>query len=513
LLWVGGLCVLALGVWIGFRLYTGIVIEDAWITYRYARNLALGNGFVYNLGEHVLGTTSPLFTMLLAVLGKVFGVGHLEIISNCLMLPAGVAAGVLSYLLLKRFGTPKWLPTFFLAVFFMNFDSLWSMTGGLETPLVILLMAASAYALVLRKPVWAAVWAALLVLTRIDGMIWSGAIFLLIFLEHRRALWKSLLVGLLIVGPWLAFATFYFGSPIPNTVAAKSTIGLFEDYSPGMAITSYLGWGLLYLSRISPFGRLIGWFLFLFGGWTIFKTRRYPVLKLLVIFPFAFLFAYYVGHAPKFPWYLIPLTWAGMVVGVIGLWETGKLVFDLSPERWRHVRVVHWALVACLATFAMALFTRDLATTRFHHDWMLEESHVRKPLGLWLRDHSAPDATIAMEAIGYQGYFSERRVIDFAGLISPEVVELYRKTGSDAQVFYSIVTTSKPDFVVLREFEVAFNQCFLGGPLFEDGDQRIYFTDNYREAAHFQPYNRETGRGLFDLVVYQRITNETPDIP
>jgi arabinofuranosyltransferase len=40
-------------------------VDDAFITYRYARNLAAGHGFVYNLGERVLGTTTPFFTLLL----------------------------------------------------------------------------------------------------------------------------------------------------------------------------------------------------------------------------------------------------------------------------------------------------------------------------------------------------------------------------------------------------------------------------------------------------------------
>ena len=38
--------------------------DDAFITYRYARNISNGLGFVYNYGEKVLGTTTPLFTLL-----------------------------------------------------------------------------------------------------------------------------------------------------------------------------------------------------------------------------------------------------------------------------------------------------------------------------------------------------------------------------------------------------------------------------------------------------------------
>src|SRR5438105_2649940 len=49
------------------RLATGPhPIDDAYITFRYARNLAEGVGLVYNPGEWVLGTTSPLWAILLA---------------------------------------------------------------------------------------------------------------------------------------------------------------------------------------------------------------------------------------------------------------------------------------------------------------------------------------------------------------------------------------------------------------------------------------------------------------
>ena len=36
--------------------------DDPFITYRYARNLLNGFGFVYNPGERILSTTTPLFT-------------------------------------------------------------------------------------------------------------------------------------------------------------------------------------------------------------------------------------------------------------------------------------------------------------------------------------------------------------------------------------------------------------------------------------------------------------------
>jgi hypothetical protein len=507
LVWAGAVCVLALAVWIWFRLYTGIMIEDSFITYRYAQNIAQGNGFVYNVGEHVLGTTSPLFTLILALLGIVFGVQHIPTISVVLMIPAGMAAGWITFLALRKLNLLRWLPVFFLAAFLLNFNVLWAMTGGLETPLVLLLMAASFYMLVAERWIWAGVFAALLVLTRIDGIIWAAGVYTVILTQDRRAFLKSALIGALIVLPWVIFAYFYFGSPIPNTVAAKATIGQEDDFSSGYTMASYAGWWLLHIARISPFGRLIGFLFFGLGGWAIFKRYQAPALKLLFAFPFAFLIAYYAGHAPKFPWYLVPLIWAGMVVGAIGLWAAGRIFYESLPNGWQRPGIIRWGIVTFFAIYAVSLFTRVYNTAEFQRRWQLEENHGRVALGKWIRDHSAADASVAMEAIGYQGYFSQRRVIDLAGLISPEVVEQFRKTGSNAQVLYSIITTARPEFVVLREFEMTINQNFLGGPLFEDGDQRICFTDNYREAAHFRPLDSTIGRGLFNLVVYQRIVN------
>ena len=48
-------------------------IDDAYITYRYARNILAGNGFVYNPAEHVLGTITPFYTILLVFSGYVAG--------------------------------------------------------------------------------------------------------------------------------------------------------------------------------------------------------------------------------------------------------------------------------------------------------------------------------------------------------------------------------------------------------------------------------------------------------
>src|SRR5688500_154805 len=51
-----GVLVIWLWVMVSFR---GMPVDDPYITYRYAANIASGNGYVYNLGEHVQSTSTP----------------------------------------------------------------------------------------------------------------------------------------------------------------------------------------------------------------------------------------------------------------------------------------------------------------------------------------------------------------------------------------------------------------------------------------------------------------------
>ena len=66
---IAPVCIAVLAVvvrlWVSHR--THALGEDALITLRYAENIAAGHGWVYNPGERVLGTTTPLFTILLAL--------------------------------------------------------------------------------------------------------------------------------------------------------------------------------------------------------------------------------------------------------------------------------------------------------------------------------------------------------------------------------------------------------------------------------------------------------------
>jgi hypothetical protein len=205
-------------------------VDDAYITYRYARNIVQGAGFVYNPGERVMGTTTPLYTLLMAGLSLLSGSGNYPAISiwvnaladglTCALLVAlgeslsgrrrvGIAAGAL----------------YAAAPFSVTFA-----IGGMETSVFVLLLVLTARLYLRRQAAWA-LTASLALLTRPDALIFIGPLGLDFvvrwFISARRtaalpALLKPALAFFSPLLPWIIFATLYFGSPIPHSIAAKT---------------------------------------------------------------------------------------------------------------------------------------------------------------------------------------------------------------------------------------------------------------------------------------------------
>jgi hypothetical protein len=86
---------------------------------------------------------------------------------------------------------------------------------------------------------------------------------------------------------------------------------------------------------------------------------------------------------------------------------------------------------------------------------VIEEGN-RKQIGLWLRGHAkSPKDTVFVESLGYVGYFSQLKMLDFPGLCSPEVVASRRKHPEYSLASIAMVIAElHPDWLVLRANEV-----------------------------------------------------------
>jgi len=205
-------------------------VDDAYITFRYARNLVSGVGLVYNAGERVLGTTTPAYALLLAALSGLSGYRdypRLALMTNAL-------CDALTFALLIRLVTrltgERWLGVGAALLFAIDGRVLdWS-TGGMEASFNVLAIVLTLTLFFEDRRAGAALTAGLAVLIRPDGATLAAAIFLgwgllaLRLRQPRRWPWKEFAIFAAVVAPWLIFATLFYGTPIPQSVLAKSIV-------------------------------------------------------------------------------------------------------------------------------------------------------------------------------------------------------------------------------------------------------------------------------------------------
>src|SRR5580693_5823649 len=214
-----------------------LVVDDAFISFRFADNLARGLGLVYNAGERVEGYSNFLWTVLLAA-GARAGLDIVQL-SIVLALLAALATVVLLCLWSRRIferGAPGarkaggLLPALAAALPPLLFAATGSqaryVVSGLETLLFGFLISWAAFLLAERRaPLAAGCVFGLAAMTRPEGAMYAAAaaaVVLLAWPERRR---QVLLLGaglLALLLPYLAWRWSYYGDLLPNTYYAKA---------------------------------------------------------------------------------------------------------------------------------------------------------------------------------------------------------------------------------------------------------------------------------------------------
>lgn len=194
------------------------VPDDAFIFARYARNLADGHGWTFNPGaSEANGATSPLWTALLAAVGFV----GLPVVGAAVVLYGlgTVVAGVVTAADLDHAGQrlAGWLVGPVIAL-----NPLLNRMKGMESGLFVALLALTIHwGVVRRRPAAAGAAAALLTLTRPDGVALAALVVALAWRRERRVPLRMLGSFVATLSPWLVFGTVVFGSPVAGTLAAK----------------------------------------------------------------------------------------------------------------------------------------------------------------------------------------------------------------------------------------------------------------------------------------------------
>jgi hypothetical protein len=449
----------AVGARLAWLASTNFIFEDAFITFQFGKRLAAGQGFVYNPGEPIYGTTTPLLTLFLAGWLKVFP-GAVVSGARLIGLLASICGLALTWAVLGRVGVTPRGRACSLALLAVS-DKLWLFdAGGMETPLLFFFMMAGLYALVRGWPGRAGVAAGLLLWTRVDLVAWPVALVLGSFWTKKRPPWRFIAGTVLTYLPWLGFAILRFGSATPHTITAK-----WAHYRMGIAASVARSAEIL-LSWMSPFGAhevapalrvglacgtllLAGW-----GAFETFATSGLKALRILWIFLLLEAVRIVLTGATFENRYFVPMLSMTLVLAGLGL-DRAVITSFRGPTS----RVAYGAAAAIAC--AGAVLAGAHSARRYRSIQLYRNERSLMAVGRWLNANTPRGASVLLEPLGYAGYFADRRMIDEVGLVSPQVVQLTRQEFSGDSPKFSRVLLSKiqPDYFVthcddaLREFD------------------------------------------------------------
>jgi Gpi18-like mannosyltransferase len=303
-------------------------------------------------------------------------------------------------------------------------------TGGMETALFAMLVTASFYSYWCERPLHATILASLAALTRPEGGILLILVLLSIAFRSERQFIRCFLTASGLLLPWILFATFYFGSPIPNTIAAKQALyGHLVSASMWDNLVTLLGWR-------HPLG-ILSTLLALLGSMLL--VTKSTGVRIVVMWMVLLIFGYAVFAKEIFPWYIVP------VYPTFLLLITGS--FMLIGLRVDWIRLHGKALMTVVSVAMItAILLKDYQVVMQAQASQQTLSSVHQSIGEYLCSHVQTGEIVAAEDIGYIGYFSQATILDRDGLVSPQVIPNNRE-----QDYYGVISDFKPEWVVAGE--------------------------------------------------------------
>jgi hypothetical protein len=372
------------------------VYDDAFITLRYARNLANGIGFVYQPNEWVLGTTAPAF----GLINSVFFVLHLPIPETTIALNILADVAIL-YLTIIIIPVPQRLGT--ASIFALAFSLSPTLNqlciGGMETNLFIAL---SLVVLWLHIQSWhatAILLSTMLYFLRPEALILSGLLIVSEWQQNKKLAICDAVIGLCLGGLLIGTQFLLYHQVLPQSVIAK--IALSKPTVVEVLIALLTSDPLIILAI--PFA--------IIGSLLSRKNRAY---KLLAVWCAIYIGLYGLTRPHIWPWYGGPIQYAVLALGALGLLGLGQEIF--IQLGWCISRRLRWIItVSPVMILLIALLIVTPSQIR---------PNIYEPMAKWCESTKPHSAIMAYDigAIGF--YCQDAYIYDLAGLVWPKALQL-----------------------------------------------------------------------------------------
>ncbi|HVW29285.1 MAG TPA: hypothetical protein VHC69_28155 [Polyangiaceae bacterium] len=453
------ICVLAVLGWWAFRDRDYVLVDDAYIAFRYAANFADGSGLVWNPGERVEGYTNPLWVILMSGFAKL-GVDLVlpGILSSLAFAAACVAIVVHLGRRIPGAGPLAALLPGLLLATNPSFDH--ASTSAMESTAFAFLALLGIHLLIrsrehTRSAAGAALCFCAAYLTRPEGAL-VAAIALGVealarsgpLRDRVRALAPIAFAVALVIAAHVAARVAYYGYPLPNTYYAKVILGRIAAVRGAAHVGGFLlagGWlalpGVLEVERPSP---LRPWFV---HGYALLVAYTTYIVVVGGDHPF-----WYRFYVPLMP---LPL----LATSQLAVRVAGRIA-DASL-RWagRALRTT-FAVVSALAFVVLPRWLAYPFSERAEVIGHLEPGFrdIVTNIARFFRDEAPAGSLVAALPVGHLGYYARNiRILDMWGLNDVHIAHLdvppLFKSGHDKYDPGYVILT-KPDYAYMFRFDV-----------------------------------------------------------
>jgi tetratricopeptide (TPR) repeat protein len=472
----------------------GFPLDDPWIHLQFAKNLHDYGSFSYYKNEMVTsGSTSPLYTFMLAA--------GFFITSNEMIL--SYSLGILFFLLagwwmfkvaLLQFEEDILLAAGALLLLLFEPRLEWVALSGMETTLFLFLLLGSYYVYRMEKPVLFGVASGLMLWCRPETVVFLTVIGIDIFYKKfivrshesqkkssHSYVWlkKSIIIFICFAVGYVGFNFWLSGSVLPNTFAAK--LKYYSNANPEypQQVFHYLTDGHLRYFSLFVVVEIIS---VLF---TLVKRKSHSLLVPL-IWSLALFLAYWKDLPRLYQEgrYLMPILPLYILLGIGGLntilaFVKQHIKIFADPRK----RLAISAIVVIVVGIQFMIAFLDKRVEYASYCGYINDRQVRT--GRWLKDNVPADAVIATHDVGAIAFYSERRITDMVGLVSPEMIS---NIGSLDKLRSFLTKKKTTHLALLRNWFEVDNQ----NPLFQTDVQHPEIMEVFSYdplTTHFVPQN------------------------
>ena len=405
-------------------------LDDPWIHLTFAKNIFEYFSFSFFKNEMVTaGSTSPLFTILEAV-GFFFTTNEMLI---------GYAMGVLFFVLsayafyrlsVLEFGKEIIFALLTAGIFIIDKWIVFISLSGMETTMFIFILILASFFYKKRMALPLGTMLGLLLWTRPDGVAFIGAIIIdyaLVRTYSKNQLDLQLFTGkdfrkiilsfALVAGLYIVLNYVLSGSFLPNTYNAKLTY-----YSPEFRsrwdFLQYEVWE--YFKTGAYYVLMIG---FLYSvGKLIYDlyTKTYNQNTLYIVFILLFVLMYFIKlpYAHRFGRYMMPLIPFFILVATVGFRDIARIINKYTTNA-----LFSKSIFYILIGITYFIGVKNYDENREQYALQCKYIYDRQVMAAqWLNKYTKEDDIVATHDVGAIGYYSNRKIVDVAGLVTPELI-------------------------------------------------------------------------------------------